>query len=66
MLSKSIKSNEKITLIESYEIIKTEKGTAKVLNIFFSSIVQNLHIQQYNVDHPISENLNNPLLKELK
>ena len=63
MLSKKIKSNERITLIENDEIIKTEKGTAKVLNAFFSNIVQNLDIQQYNVDDPICENINDPPLK---
>ena len=42
MLSKKINSNERITLIENDEIIKTEKGTAKVLNAFVSNIVQNL------------------------
>ena len=35
MLSKKIKSNEKITLTENDEIIKTEKGTAKVFKNFF-------------------------------
>ena len=33
MLSKKIKSNKRITLIENDEIIKTEKGTAKVFQI---------------------------------
>ena len=65
MLSKKIKSNERITLIENDEIIKTEKETAKVLNAFFSNIVQNLDIQQYNVDDPICENMNDPLLKAM-
>ena len=65
MLSKKIKSNERIILIENDEIIKTEKGTAKVLNAFFSNIVQNLDIQQYNVDYPICENINDPLLKAI-
>ena len=44
MLSKKIKSNERITLNENDEIINTEKGTAKVLNAFFLNIVQNLDI----------------------
>ena len=44
MLSKKTKSNKRITLIKNDEIIKTEKGTAKVLNAFFSNIVQNLDI----------------------
>ena len=65
MLSKKIKSNERITLIENDEIIKTEKGTIKVLSAFFLNIVQNLDIQQYNVDDPICENINNPLLKAI-
>ena len=65
MLSKKIKSNERITLIEHDEIIKAEKGTAKVLNAFFSIIVQNLDIQQYNVDDTICENINDPLLKDI-
>ena len=63
MLSKKIKSNQRITLIENDDIIKTKKGTAKVLNTFFSNIVQNLDIQQYNVDDPICENINDLLLK---
>ena len=63
MLSKKIKSSERITLIENDEIIKTEKGTAKILNAFFSNIVQNLGIQQYNLDDSVCENINEPLLK---
>ena len=65
MLSKKIKSNERTTVIKNDEIIKTKKGTAKVLNAFFSNIVQNLDIHQYNVDDPICENINNPLLKAI-
>ena len=63
MSSKKIKSNERITLIENDEIIKNEKRTSKVLNAFFSNIVQSLDIQQYNVDDPICENIKDPLLK---
>ena len=59
MLSNKIKSNERITLTENDAIIKTEKGTAKVLSTFFSNFLQNLDIKQYNVDDPISENINN-------
>ena len=65
MLSKKIKSNERITLTENGEIIKTEKGTAKVLNAFFTNIVQNLDIESYNMDDPICENINDPLLKTI-
>ena len=65
MLSKKIKSNQRITLIENDDIIKTKKGTAKVLKTFFSNIVQNLDIQQYNVDDPISEIVSDLLLKAI-
>ena len=65
MLSKKIKSNEKITLTENDEIVKTEKGTAKVFKTFFSNIAQNLDIQKYNVDDPICENINDQLLKAI-
>ena len=65
MSSKKIKSNERITLIENDETIKTGKGTAKVLNVLFSNIVQNLDTQQYNVDDPIWENTNDPFLKAI-
>ena len=66
MLSKKIKFKKRITLIENDEIIKTEKGPAKVLNAFFSNIVQNLDIQEYNVDDPICENINEEEFKNLK
>ena len=59
MLSKKIKSNERITLIENDEIIKTD------LKTFFSNIVQNLDIQQYYVDDPICENINDPIQKAI-
>ena len=65
MLAKKIKSNERITLIINHGIIKTEKGTAEVLKAFFSNIVQNLDIQRYDVDDPICEDINHPLLKAI-
>ena len=51
--------------MENDEIVKTEKGTAKVLRAFFSNTVQNLDIQQHNVDNPTCHNINDPLLKAL-
>ena len=38
LLSNKIVSNEKITLVEGKEIIKTNQANAKVLNNFFSNI----------------------------
>ena len=65
MISQKTKSSEKIAPNKYDKIIKTEKGTAKVLNTFFSNIVQKLHIQDYNVDDPGCENINNPPLKAI-
>ena len=45
--------------------LKLKKGTAKALNAFFSNILQNLDIKQYNVDDPICENINDPFLKAI-
>ena len=45
--------------------LKLKKGTAKVLNALFSNIVQRLDNQQYNVDDPICENINDPHLKAI-
>ena len=44
MLSKKIKSNDNLTLVKIDEIIKTEKGTAKVLNVFFFKYCPKLQI----------------------
>ena len=54
-----------IEMMKSLKLKKKKKKTAEVLIAFFSNIVQNLDIQQYNVDDPISENINDPLLKAI-
>ena len=48
LLSNKIVSNKKITLAEGEEIIETDQASAEVLNNFFSSIIKNLEIPQYN------------------
>ena len=45
--------------------MKSLKRTAKVPNAFFSNIVQDRDIQQYNVDENICENINDPHLKAI-
>ena len=44
MLSKKVKSNERITLTKNDEISEMENKTAKVLNAFFSNTFRNLDI----------------------
>ena len=65
LLSKKIKSSEKITADEGTKILKTDKGTAKVLNNFLSTIIQNLKIPQYKEQDPISASISDPLMKKV-
>ena len=43
--------------MEGKEIIKTDQVNAKVLNNFFSNIIKNLEILQYNQGDPICQNI---------
>ena len=64
-LSDKTPSDEEITLIEKDKIIKTDTKTATVLNTFFSTIISNLHIPEYPVSDPISNDINDPALKSI-
>ena len=48
LLSAKIVSNEKITLVEREGIIKNNQANARMFNNFFSNIIANLEIPQYN------------------
>ena len=62
-LSDKTPSDEKITLTEKDKIIKTDSKTANVLNTFFSIIIGNLDIPEYQVSDPISNDVSDPALK---
>ena len=64
-ISDKTPSDEKITLIERDKIIKTNSKTANVLNTFFSTIISNLNIPEYLVSDPISNDVNDPVLKSI-
>ena len=61
----AIVSNEKITLVEGKEIIKTDQANAKMLNNFFNNIIKNLEIPQYNQIDPICQNIIDPVIKAI-
>ena len=61
----AIVSIEKITLVEGKEIIKTDQANAKMLNNFFSNIIKNLEIPQYNQIDPICQNIKDPVIKTI-
>ena len=52
ILSNKVVSNEKVTLIEDNNIVENDKKTATVFNNFFSNIIKNLGIPQYNEIDP--------------
>ena len=62
-LPNKIVSREKVTLIEENEIVESDVNTAQILDTFFSNIVSNLKIAEYANCHPISDNINNPVIK---
>ena len=65
-LSDKTPSHEKITLLEKDKIIKTDSKTANALNTFFSTIINNLNIPEYPVLDPISDDINDPVLKPIR
>ena len=64
-LSDKCPSNEKVILVEEGEIIGKDSEVAEVLNTFFSNIVSNLNIPEYQMNDPISDNINDPVLKAI-
>ena len=64
-LSDETTSDEKITLIEKDKIIKTDSNAANVLNTFFSTIISNINIPEFQVPDPISNDVSDPVLKSL-
>ena len=58
-------SSEKITLVEGTKILKNDKETAKVLNNFFSTLIQNLKIPQYTDQDPMSASISDPVMRAI-
>ena len=65
-LSDKTPSDKKIPLIEKDKIIKTDSNTANILNTFFSTIISNLNIPEYQVSDPISNDVSDPVLKSIQ
>ena len=45
--------------------IKTDTNTAHILNTFFSTIISNINILKYPVSDPISNDINDLVLKSI-
>ena len=65
VLPNKVVSNEKTSLVEQDNIAENDKKTATVLDDFFSNIVTNLGIPQYIKGEPVSQNIDDPLMKAI-
>ena len=63
LLSNKTISNKKITLVENGNIIRNECDAAKVFNSFFTNVVKNLEIPQYNINDQICKSIQDPLIQ---
>ena len=65
LLSDKSINSDKIHLNENEELINSESKTAEVLNKFFSNIVKNLKIPEYENLNPNFENVKDPVFKAI-
>ena len=65
VLLNKVVSNEKITLVERDNIVENDKKTANVFNDFFSNIITNLGIPHYIEGEPVSQNIDDTLMKAI-
>ena len=65
LLSDKSKSSDKIHLSENGELLNNESETAEVLNNFFSNIVKNLKIPEYENIDPNFENVKDPIFRAI-
>ena len=64
-LWKVVEPVKKIALVEETNILKIDKETAKILNNFFSTIIQNLKISQYEEQDPISASIGDIVMRSV-
>ena len=64
-LSVKVKSTQKTTLIDNDKIVKNDDDTARVLNTFFSNIVSDLKISDYNNCDQLAENIQESVLNTI-
>ena len=61
--SDKVVSRDKVTLIEQDEIVESDMNTTQILNNLFPNIVSNLKIAEYANCDPISDNINDRVIK---
>ena len=65
LLQDKVTSTQKITLIENDKIVKNDNEIARALNSFFSNIVRDLKIPDYNNCDPMVANIQESVLKAI-
>ena len=65
LLKKVVSNEKKITLVEQDNIVENDKKTATVLNDFFYNIITNLGVPEYTEGEPVSQNIDDPLMKAI-
>ena len=65
LLSDTIKSSEKILLVEGDEIISEDGKNAKILNKFFPSAFKTLKIQELSETDSFTRNITRPISKPI-
>ena len=61
--SDKMTSREEIILIENEAIVSSKKNTTQLLNTFFSNVVANVNILEYNQCDPIAGNIDDLIIK---
>ena len=51
--------------MEGEETIENDQENAKIMNNFFSDIIKNLEIPQYNQERPICQSMKDPVIKAI-
>ena len=52
-------------IVEGDQVIRSDRESAKVLKTFFSNVVINLNILQFNQIDRTSENISDPVIKAI-
>ena len=65
LFSDKTKSNEKITLVEDETVATQDEKSAELLNLFFSSVVENLKIPEFSDTNPLAEKFSKSTLKAI-
>ena len=65
LFSNNVISSDTTAIVEGDKTIRSDKEAAKVSNKFFSNVVTNINIPQFNQIDRASENISDPFIKDI-